>query len=441
MNILLISTYELGHQPFGLASPAAWLESAGFSVDLIDLSLMGPDENKIRHAAMIALYVPMHTATRMVVALLPRLRELNPDAHIVCYGMYAAANAALLRSAGADSFISGEYEQPLTELAVRVRDKSAEPVFDESLDRLPFKIPSRANLPDPEKYAHLVRSGNNRTFVAYTEASRGCKKKCRHCPVVPVYNGALRIVPADVVLADIDQQIERGARHVTFGDPDFFNAPRHVLPIVQELAQRHPGITYDVTIKVEHLLRYSAELPVLKETGCIFITSAVESLDEKVLQIFDKGHSRADFIAAGKLLRDAGLAMSPTFIPFTPWTTRETLFDMLETIREIGLAGNVAPVQWSIRLLIPKGSLLLDRPELHPFLGEFNQQKLSYDWTHPEPELDQLARDIADIAKNISDRYDAFDAIYKLVTGNKPPRDEKRVSRSAIPYLSEPWYC
>ena len=25
MRALLISTYELGHQPFGLASPAAWL--------------------------------------------------------------------------------------------------------------------------------------------------------------------------------------------------------------------------------------------------------------------------------------------------------------------------------------------------------------------------------------------------------------------------------
>ena len=37
-RVLLVSTYELGRQPFGLASPAAWLQRLGASVRCVDLS-------------------------------------------------------------------------------------------------------------------------------------------------------------------------------------------------------------------------------------------------------------------------------------------------------------------------------------------------------------------------------------------------------------------
>src|SRR5207245_3752234 len=44
MQVLLISTYELGRRPFGLASPAAWLQKSGASVTCLDLSVQ-PFEN------------------------------------------------------------------------------------------------------------------------------------------------------------------------------------------------------------------------------------------------------------------------------------------------------------------------------------------------------------------------------------------------------------
>ena len=76
-----------------------------------------------------------------------------------------------------------------------------------------------------------------------------------------------------------------------------------------------------MTIKIEHLLKHRDLLPRLKTTGCLFVISAVESINDRVLELLDKGHTRADFVEAVRLTRDAGLTLTPTFVTFTPWTT------------------------------------------------------------------------------------------------------------------------
>ena len=117
-------------------------------------------------------------------------------------------------------------------------------------------MPDRNGLPPLSKYATLHVGDGRTKAVGATEASRGCKHLCRHCPVVPIYGGQFRIVPRDVVLADIDAQVAAGAEHITFGDPDFFNGPTHAMRVVEALHAAHPDVTYDVTIKIEHLLQH-----------------------------------------------------------------------------------------------------------------------------------------------------------------------------------------
>ena len=68
LRVVLISTYELGHQPFGLASPAAWLREAGARVTCLDLAVERLDEAAIAAADLVAFYVPMHTATRLAAS-------------------------------------------------------------------------------------------------------------------------------------------------------------------------------------------------------------------------------------------------------------------------------------------------------------------------------------------------------------------------------------
>jgi radical SAM superfamily enzyme YgiQ (UPF0313 family) len=337
VKVVLISTYELGHQPFGLASPAAWLRRLGVEVTCLDLSRQPLQEDAVRAADVVAFYVPMHTATRLAIRLIEPVRRLNPRAHLCFYGLYAPVNEAYLRELGVESIFGGEFEAALAETISRLADKpnrqadgngsratvpEAEPSNPPiSLERLTFIPPDRSQLPPLREYAHLLMPDEGFKVAGYTEASRGCKHLCRHCPIVPVYNGVFRIVQREVVLEDIRQQVDAGAEHITFGDPDFFNGPAHALAIVETMHREFPQLSYDVTIKIEHLLRHAQSLRKLRDTGCLFVTSAVESIDDSILERLAKGHTRADFLAVVGLFRELGLILQPTFVPLTPWTS------------------------------------------------------------------------------------------------------------------------
>jgi radical SAM superfamily enzyme YgiQ (UPF0313 family) len=452
MNVVLLSTYELGRQPFGLASPAAWLRRAGAQVTCADLSRQPLPADAVRVADLIAFYIPMHTATRLAVQALRRVRQLNPDAHLCFYGLYAPMNEAYLRSLGAQTLLGGEFEAGLVKLVERLRsgatvEKQHEPLI--SLDRLAFLPPDRAGLPPLSRYASVQVPGGGSKIAGYTEASRGCKHLCRHCPIVPVYNGVFRIVPREVVLADIRQQVAAGAQHITFGDPDFFNGPGHALEIVRALHREFPALTYDVTIKVEHLLKHSEHLATLRETGCLFVTSAVESLDDAVLARLDKGHTRADFLEVVRRCRAAGLALSPTLVPFSPWTTLEDYLELLNTLAEVELVESVAPIQLAIRLLIPAGSKLLELNEVAAMVDEFDSAGLVYPWKHGDPRVDALQHRVQDTVHALEhekkSRAEIFEAIWSLAheAAGRPwhPVSRPRLARAAVPYLNEPWYC
>ena len=438
MRVLLLSTYELGRQPFGLASPAAWLRAAGHRVTVADLAcgpLPGP---AVEEADLIAFYLPMHTATRLFLRLVERVQAANPWAHYCAYGLYAPLNAPMLRRLGVHSILGGEFEQGLVELASG--NCSSQTV---SLERQRFLVPDRSGLPPLGAYARLVTDGGQKR-VGYTEASRGCKHLCRHCPVVPVYHGAFRVVQADVVLEDIRRQVAAGAEHITFGDPDFWNGPAHGMRIVEALRREWPALTYDVTIKVEHLLQRRDLLPDLRQTGCLFVTSAVESVDDAVLQKLQKGHTRADFLEALRLTRETGVAMSPTFLPFTPWTTLAGYRQFLRDLAVLGLAQQVAPIQLAIRLLIPEGSLMLELPEVRRRIEPFDPRGLNYPWHHDEPGVDELCASIQRTIKREerrkTSRAEIFRKIWDLAEAGEFP-DIPLVDRATIPYLTEPWYC
>ena len=440
VRVLLISTYELGRQPFGLASPAAWLRAAGHEVTLADLSRGPMPWPAVERAGLIAFFLPMHTATRLALRALDRVRAANPRALLCAYGLYAPLNEDLLRRSGVSAVIGGEFEQPLVDLAAGA---AARPTATVSLARQRFLVPDRAGLPPPAAYAQLTLDGSTRP-AGYTEASRGCKHLCRHCPVVPVYGGVFRVVERDVVLEDIRRQVEAGARHITFGDPDFFNGPGHAIPLVEALHSEWPALSYDVTIKIEHLLKHRDLLPVLRRTGCLFVTSAVESFDDAVLERLAKGHTKAGFIEALSLMRAAGLPLAPTFIPFTPWTTLAGYRAFLREIGELDLAAQVAPIQLAIRLLIPEGSLLLDLPEVRAQVGPYDPRALCYPWSSADPALDDLARRIQETIRREerrgAGRLEIFHQIWDLAEAG-PWADPPRPARATIPYLTEPWYC
>jgi radical SAM superfamily enzyme YgiQ (UPF0313 family) len=485
MKIVLISTYELGRQPFGLASPAAWLRARGHEVASLDLSRETLDDAAIRTAGMIAFYVPMHTATRLAAGLIAPVRAMNPGAHICFYGLYAPVNEEYLRGLGVGTILGGEFEEGLASLAARldltqtnptdvsfrakrgiplsfdapnggirhfVRNDGAtvqvEPVI--SLARQKFLVPDRAGMPEPSKYARVVMPGGERRIAGSTEATRGCKHLCRHCPIVPVYNGVFRVVEREVVLDDIRHQVASGAQHITFGDPDFFNGPAHALSIVTAMHREFPALSYDVTIKIEHLRKHDAHLATLRDTGCLFVISAVESVDDSVLEKFDKGHTRADFLAVVARFRELGMTLLPTFVPFTPWTKLAGDNDLLDVIAGEDLCENVAPIQLAIRLLIPAGSRLLELPDVRAMVEPFDSAALIFPWKHEDSRVDTLAREISQIVQRGENlklsRTEIFSHIRRAARAAAGNRDTGSVpatvtQRTPVPFLDEPWYC
>ena len=458
MHALLISTYELGRQPFGLASPAAWLRASGWDVTCVDISRDRLRREAIQRADVVGIHLPMHTATRLAGPVISAIKAISPAIRLCAYGLYAPLNAEWLRSLGVDAVFGGEFEEELTKYAAGLKarttteslggpEKAAQrSTTGDLLPRLNFLVPHRNGLPPLRSYATLHLGDGRTKIVGATEASRGCKHLCRHCPVVPIYGGQFRVVPADIVLADIDAQVRAGAQHISFGDPDFFNGPTHAMRVVEALHAAHPNLTYDVTIKIEHLLKQRDLLSGLVRTGCAFVTSAVESIDDAVLSRLDKGHTRDDFVAAAARCRDAGLALVPTFVAFHPWVTLDGYCDLIECLQDLDLVDHVAPIQLAIRLLIPRGSRLLELEEVRTLVGSFDGHTLAYPWSHPDPRVDALQRDVSDIVgiRTGADRRAVCAEIAALAfecAGRHVPAMPQGSTRSAVPYLSEPWYC
>ncbi|MBI3049257.1 MAG: radical SAM protein [Acidobacteria bacterium] len=455
MRALLISTYDLGRQPFGLASPAAWLRKSGVEVDCVDTSRDPLDDGRIAAASLVAFYLPMHTATRLAVPLIDRVCRVNPSARLCAYGLYAPLNAHWLRARGVTDIIGPEAEAELVDIATSrlptSNSQGPEPKAHgpepkaRSLPRLQFVQPDRAGLPPPARYASLRMPDGTRRTIGSTDASRGCKHLCRHCPIVPVYRGRFRIVPIDVVIADIRAQVASGAEHISFGDPDFLNGPTHARRLVERIAREFPGLSYDVTVKIEHLLRHAEMIPVLRDTGCVFVTSAVESIDDVVLDRLRKGHTRADFIRAVALCRDAGLTLAPTFIPFTPWTTPDGYVELLDLLDGLALVEHVAPIQLGIRLLITAESPLLELLDIRRRVTEFDHASLTWPWRHEDPRVDALQEQVMQIVRAgaTRPRAEVFSAIATLARaqGGFPPAAVRTPAGAAVPYISEPWYC
>ena len=510
-EVVLVSPYELGRQPFGLAEAASWLRGAGFEVRCIDLSRERLEPERLRDAGLVAVHLAMHTAGRIAAAAFARMRALAPRARFAVFGLYAPVNEAYFRELGAEAVLGGEVEPALVAWARACRDAACEPEtvpvpepertrhdgagrttargeategdgtrapgrpdrserrhrpvnnrFDADgaaatarpgigtgggvhLDKIEFLVPDRSGLPPLDQYARLELPDGGERVVGFAEASRGCKHRCRHCPVVPVYDGRFRVVPRDVVLADIRQQAAAGAEHISFGDPDFFNGPTHALRVVEAMHAEHPRLTFDATIKVEHLLRCRAHLPRLRDAGCLFITTAVEAVDDTILAHLRKNHTAADFEAAVAVMRAAGIALAPTFVAFTPWTTVPGYRDLLERIASLGLVASVPPVQLTIRLLVPDGSRLLELAEVRDLVEPFDRTLLGYPWRHPDPRVDALQEELADLVEHTggSPREETFAQVWRIAhaaLGAPAPALPPDLGEP-IPHHSEPWYC
>ncbi len=458
-DILLVSCYELGHPPFGVALLSGFLEKAGFSSEMIDLSVSPLPKEKFQHAKLIGISVPMHTALRIGVKVAERARKINPSCKIAFFGLYASLNADFLFEHLADFVIGGEAEEAFVNMVLSLADKMQPARMVTELRLHSFAAPARATFPPLSKYARLKKNGAD-YLAGYVEASRGCRHLCRHCPIPPVYGGRFTIIPEEILLEDIGAQVLLGAAHITFGDPDFLNGPNHSMKIVRIMHEKFPTLTFDFTAKIEHLLQYQAMLPEFAALGCIFIISAVESLNDTVLHHLDKGHTRADVIKAINMVHGNGIALRPSLVPFTPWETLDDYIDLFDFAEHYQMIHHIDPIQYTVRLLIPPGSLLLSEPAMTPYLGPLIQESFSYQWKHPDPRMDTLQKQVSrEVEQMTRSGFNPADIFYQLKECAISMAEGRSIVNMSLPSLSgptrplfspgvaapprmtEPWFC
>ena len=396
MNISLINPYELGRQPFGLAEPAAFLQAAGHTVRCCDLSIQKLDSCLDETTGIVAIYIAMHTATRIAVEALPKIRQLAPQASLCVYGLYAPMNADLFRSLGVGTVLGGEFETGLVSMAARIEAGTgrAQTEAETSLEKITFMAPDRSKLPPLSQYARLINPDGSEKTVGFAETTRGCKYLCRHCPVVPVYQGKFFVIPADIVLDDIRAQVQAGARHISFGDPDFFNGPGHALRIVRTLHQEFPASPTmrpsrsSTSSGTRKKSRYSR-----KPAACLF------SLPWKPSMTPSWRYSTR-VTAVKTLSMHLPFCAKLTSIlrrPSSPLPRGQrsiSTCNCLRTSSRWQLIESVAPVQLSIRLLIPAGSYILKLDNLDAIVGDFDAGILGHPWNNPDPRVDELQQQV-----------------------------------------------
>ena len=438
---LLISCYELGHRPIGLTRPLRALEAAGFAPDVIDIAVEPLDTEKVARARFIGISVPMHTALRLGVHLVHRIRQINPDVSICMYGLYATLNADYLLSQGVDFCIANTASTELIGLIESVTKKEQITADDSGI--------SVAKLSPLEVYAQFEDVGEKR-IAGYTETTHGCKHLCTHCPIPPVYKGKFFAVDRETVLDEIQKQVAQGATHITFGDPDFLNGPMHGLRILRAMHNAFPNLTFDFTTKVEHILKHRKHFSEFAQLGCRFVISAVESLSETVLTILEKHHTRADVEAAIDIVHDTGIALRPTWVPFTPWTTLDDYLEIFQFVDTYRLVYHVDPVQYAVRLLIPPGSYLLNRPETKTLSLTLDETAFSYIWVHPDARMDELHKTVNALVENDARMgVDALDTFYRMwelaadMHGSRrtPLGFRSKEAHQPAPRITEAWFC
>jgi hypothetical protein len=448
--------------------PLGFLREAGLPAAGLDLWVETLAPERIDAAELVGIGVPMHAVLPMAVRTAGEVRRRNPAARIVLFGLYAGLNSAwLLEEGHADFVIAGEVEEPLVELArvllarpsrlpsipgVATPDRPAAPLVRPAR----HVVPHRATLPALSHYAYLCHGpvgAETRRLAGAVEASRGCKRLCRHCPLTPFYQGKFFIVPQEIVLSDIENLVERGAGHVTFSDPDFLNGPAHALSTIQAAHHRFPDLTFDVTAKISHLLEHADLLPDLAGSRCLFVASAVETLSDTVLEILEKGHTRADIHRALEIVRTTGMAMRPSLMPFTPWAGLDDYLDLLEFIEREELVDAVDPVQLTVRLVVPPGSLLENARAMKPHLRGLSREEFAWTWEHPDPRMDRLQVDVSEIVAEAESRREdpaltcrRIARVALEATGGDSRAAGRRLfeqlpphDRSRPPRLVEPW--
>ena len=428
MKILLTSFYDLGKQPKIIAEIVDRYNSSEIDFDFFDFSV--EDQNiDLENYDVLGIYAPMHTATILSIEYIKDKKLPNK---MFTFGLYGSVLEDFNSSIRYIKDIESD------ELALFLE------INDDHQFSLKNNIPNRQIFPDISNYAHLV-DGSNNLIAGSVETTYGCKHSCTHCPVPISFNGSFKTYSLEKIVSDVENQVKQGAKHISFNDPDFFNGPIHALKILESLNEKFPSITYDSTIKVEHIIKYKKYFKELSSLNMVFVISAFETTNDLVLSILEKNHTSHDLNNSIEISQDFGIDIRPTWMPFSPWTELKDLSNIVKLIEKYELRETVDPIQLTIKLLIPKHSLIIKKPEINKYLGNYEKNSLSFKWKYENNDVEKLQSSLFDFILNNSE-LDDHKQYLGMVNIIEKCTDTKLLTNSSydfknVPKLSETWFC
>ena len=428
MKILLTSFYDLGKQPKIIAEIVDRYNSSEIEFDFVDFSVENQNID-LENYDVLGIYAPMHTATILSIEYIKD--KILPN-KMFTFGLYGSVLEDFNSSIRYIKDIESD------ELALFLE------INDDHQFSLKNNIPNRQIFPDISNYAHLV-DGSNNIIAGSVETTYGCKHSCTHCPVPISFNGTFKTYSLEKIISDVENQVNQGAKHISFNDPDFFNGPIHALKILESLNKKFPTITYDSTIKVEHIIKYKKYFKELSSLNMVFVISAFETTNDLVLSILEKNHTSNDLNTSIEISQDFGIDVRPTWMPFSPWTELNDLSNIVNLIEKYKLRETVDPIQLTIKLLIPKHSLIIKKPEINKYLGNYEKNSLSFKWDYENNDVEKLQSSLFDFILHNSE-LDEHKQYLGMVNIIEKFTDTELLKNSTydfknVPKLSETWFC
>ena len=428
MKILLLSFYDLGKQPKIISELYKKLDNGSNQIDIVDYSI--EEKNlTLDNYDVLGIYASMHTASVLAEQY---LRDRKLPNKLFVFGLYANVFSEMFSNF--QSIHSFDSDELASLLEVQLNPNYS---FKHS-------VPDRTILPSITDYSHIV-DGSNNLIAGSVETTYGCKHECTHCPVPIEFKGMFKTFGTEKIITDVTNQVEEGAKHISFNDPDFFNGPKHALKILQLLNEKHPSITYDSTIKVEHILKYPDYFQELKNLNMLFVISAFETTNDHVLNILQKNHSFNDLNKAVELSLENKIDIRPTWMPFSPWTEQNDLISIIKLIENYKLRETVDPIQLTIKLLVPKNSLILKRPEMKEYLLDYDPSSFSYAWKYKFPNIDNIQNELFTyvLQHESENEYAQYLGLVDILEShtNETLLNSEKYSQRIVPKLSETWFC
>ena len=428
MKILLLSFYNLGKQPKIIGELYNKLNHDGIKIDVFDYSIKNYKLDFENYDA-IGLYASMHTATVLATEY---LMEKNLPDKVFTFGLYGKVlSDSDIRITYLENLDGSDFE---IYLGININSNFT----------IKNSIPDRSSFPEISKYSKLV-NGDKILYTGSVETTYGCKHVCTHCPVPIQFNGRFKTFSEEKIIGDISNQIESGAQHISFDDADFFNGPKYSLRILEKLYKKFPNITYDATIKVEHIIKYQKYFKELTNLNMLFVTSAFETTNNTVLEILKKNHTYKDLEQSISLSKQFDIDIRPTWMPFTPWTNTVDLINIVSLIEQYELRETVDPIQLAIKLLVPKGSLMIKRPEFSKYIGKYDQESFTYLWHYEDSQVEQLQALLFGYVvehDNINEKEQYLELIDIIQSFTKTNIIyNKKYNYREVPKLSETWFC